>query len=41
MADRNGRQYNAGIMPDVVIDKMIVDNVDMVLMAGIDWIKRQ
>jgi len=41
MADRNGKQYTSGIVPDVVIDKMIVDNVDMVLMAGIDWIKSQ
>ena len=39
MADRNGRQYTSSIKPDVQIDNMLVDNVDMVLTAAIDWIK--
>jgi carboxyl-terminal processing protease len=39
MADRNGRQFTSSIKPDVQIDNMIVDNVDMVLRAAIDWIK--
>jgi C-terminal processing protease CtpA/Prc len=39
MADRNNKQYSGSIKPDVQIDNMIVDKVDMVLMAAIEWIK--
>ena len=41
MADRNGKKYTGSIVPDVQIDKMIVDKVDMHLSAAIDWIKSQ
>ncbi|MFI5185088.1 MAG: S41 family peptidase [Chitinophagales bacterium] len=41
MADRNGKQYTSSIVPDVQFDNMIVDNVDVVLMKAIEWVKSQ
>ncbi len=41
MADRNDKLYTGSILPDVQIDKMIVDRVDVVLQQAIAWIKAQ
>ncbi len=39
MSDRNGQAYKGSISPDVQIDQMIVDKVDVCLSAAIEWIK--
>ncbi len=41
MADRNDKPYTSSILPDVQIDKMIVDKVDVVLQHAIAWLKAQ
>ena len=41
MCDRNDQPYTGSILPDVQIDKMIDDKVDVGLQQAIAWIKAQ